>query len=550
VSEARPSPPFRKVVCIGLDGATFDVIDPLVAQGRLPTLSKLLNNGVRARLMSVVPPLSAPAWVSFMTGTNPGRHGVFHFRAMEEGKLGTDLVGSWAYRGRTIFDLASRAGLSVAAFRVPLTYPPWPLNGVMVSGFPTPEPLRTYSEPPEVGARIGPLLQLSGMRSMIADFDDQVDNFNFYLDRSTEALVELMSGGDFDLFCYVNSITDWIAHKFWRHSDPSAPGYEQRRIHDATPLEYFYERTDASLGALLEAAPQDALIAVLSDHGTGPRSPRRFNTNAWLAEEGLLVRAEGQQMRRLASKGLEWAKDVVPKKYWLWRHSPEVLRRSAGALRAYGGAVQWERSKTYGVRVDHHVDGVNVNLAGREPHGIVPERDYEAVRDEVIATARTVVDPTTGARVLEGAYRREELYDGEHSKLAPDVVLIADPAYEFGIGAERRVFSTVSVGRLGRSSATHRPDGILCLTGKGVRAGSDLGRAGLLDVPATLLWSLGLDVPETFDGRVLTDAFEDEVARAHPVTRVQAGHDDGDVGAYSAEEEEQLASHLQDLGYL
>jgi predicted AlkP superfamily phosphohydrolase/phosphomutase len=549
VTAAERAAPFRKVVCIGLDGATFDVIDPLVAQGRLPTLAKLLNNGARAQLASVVPPLSAPAWVSFMTGANPGRHGVFHFRAMEEGKLGAGLVGSWSYRGRTIFDLASRAGLRVAAFRVPLTYPPWPLNGVMVSGFPTPDPLRTYSEPPDVGARVGPLLKLGGMRSMVADFADQVENFDFYLDRSTEALVELM-GGDFDLFCYVNSITDWIAHKFWKYSDPTAPGYEERSLQDASPLEYFYERVDTSLGALLEAAPQDALIVVLSDHGTGPRSARRFNTNAWLSDEGLLVRAEGQRARRLASKGLEWAKDVVPKKYWLWRHSPEVLRRSAGALRAYGGAIEWGASKTYGVRVDHHVDGVNVNLAGREPHGSVPERDYEAVRDEVIAKARALADPKTGARVLEGVYRREELYEGEHAQLAPDVVLVADPAYEFGIGAERNVFSTVSEARLGRSSATHRPDGILCLAGAGVRSGTDLGRAHLIDVPATLLWSLGLDVPESFDGRVLTDAFEEELARSHPVTRAQGGHDDGDVGAYSPEEEEQLAAHLQDLGYM
>jgi predicted AlkP superfamily phosphohydrolase/phosphomutase len=541
--------PFPKVVCVGLDGATFDVIDPLVAQGRLPTLAKLLNDGARAKLASVVPPLSAPAWVSFMTGANPGRHGIFHFRAMEEGKLGAGLVGSWSYRGRTIFDLASRAGLRVAAFRVPLTYPPWPLNGVMVSGFPTPDPLHTYSEPPQVGASIGPLLKLGGMRSMVAGFDDQVDNFDFYLDRSTEALTQLMAG-DFDLFCYVNSITDWIAHKFWRYSDSAAPGYEERRLHDASPLEYFYERTDESLAALLDAAPDDALVVVLSDHGTGPRSNRRFNTNAWLAEEGLLVRAGGQRARRLASQGLEWAKDVIPKKYWLWRHSPELVRRSAGTLRAYGGAIEWPRSRTYGVRVDHHVDGVNVNLVGREPRGSVPPPDYEIVRDEVIARARALLDPVTGRRVLEGAYRREELYEGAHAHLAPDVVLVLDPAYEFGLGAERRVFSDVSIARLGRSSATHRRDGILALSGAGVRAGADLGRADLIDVPATLMWSLGLDVPESFDGRVLTDAFDEPLTRAHPVTRAPDGFDDRDGGAYSAEEEEQLAAHLHDMGYM
>src|SRR5918911_5639420 len=157
------SRPFDKVICIGLDGATFDVIDPLVRRGRLPTLSGLLSAGTRAELRSTVPALSAPAWVSFMTGMNPGRHGVFHFRTMTRGALGSDLVGSWMYRGRKIFDEASRGGLRVSAFRVPMTYPPWPVNGVMVSGFPTPDPQTNFTYPETLGPRIGPLLRLTPM---------------------------------------------------------------------------------------------------------------------------------------------------------------------------------------------------------------------------------------------------------------------------------------------------------------------------------------------------------------------------------------------------
>jgi len=550
VSRAFPrNRPFSKVVCIGLDGATFDVIDPMVQQGRLPTLAKLMSTGARASLASTVPPLSAPAWVSFMTGANPGRHGIFHFRAMDNGKLGAGLVGSWAFRGATIFDHATRAGLKVVSFRVPMTYPAWPINGVMVSGFPTPDPQRTYSEPPEVGQGIGPLLELTPMRSMVAGLDEQVRNFDSYLDRSTEALVRLMRDEP-DLFCYVNSITDWVAHKFWRYSDPDAPGYEARRVRETSPLEYFYERTDESLGALIEAAPDDALVLVLSDHGTGRRSRRRFNTNAWLEETGLLARVPGQRARRAASSALEWAKDVVPKKYWLWQHSPKLVRRSAGALRAYGGAIDWTGARAYGVRVDHHVDGVNVNLAGREPRGSVAPEDYDRVRDEIVSEARRVVDPDSGEPVLRGAHRREDLYEGEHTHLAPDVVLELHPQFEFGVAAERRVFSDVRPARLGRSSATHRPEGILVLAGPGVRQSAELHGARLIDVPATLMWALGLDLPESFDGAVVTQAFEPGLVEAHPVVRGAAGTEHAERGAYSPEEEQRMAAHLQDLGYL
>ncbi len=291
--------PFRKVFCVGLDGATFDVIDPLIAKGKLPALEKLLASGTRARLASTVPPLSAPAWVSFMTGTNPGRHGVFHFRAMHEGTLGSSLVGSWAYRGRTIFDYASRAGLDVMAFRVPMTYPPWPLQGVMVAGFPTPDPRTNYSSPAEVAERIGPLVKLSPFKAMMANLDAQIDNIDYYLERSTEALVHLAAERNADLFCYVNSATDWIAHKFWRYSDPRAPGYEPRPTDRGTLLESFYEKVDASLGALLEEAADDALVIVLSDHGTGPLTEKRFNTNAWLEELEL-------RQTSMARRGVAW----------------------------------------------------------------------------------------------------------------------------------------------------------------------------------------------------------------------------------------------------
>lgn len=541
------SAPFRKVVCVGLDGATFDVIDPMVERGKLPTLGRLLASGTRANLASTVPPLSAPAWVSFMTGMNPGRHGIFHFRSMESGALGASLVGSWTYRGRTIFDQASSAGLKVTSFRVPMTYPPWPVNGLMVSGFPTPDPKTNFSEPPEKGPELGSLFKHGVARGLAPSVEDQIANFTYYLDRSTEALVDNLKNSDVDLFCYVNSVTDWIAHKFWRFSDPTAPGYEP--FGDGNLLEQFYEKTDASLGAILDAAA-DALVIVLSDHGTGKRTLARVNTGAWLKGLGLLMPASRAQGRDLASKAVQLAKDVLPKKYWIWRHTPGAIRKGVGNLMAEAESYDHVRSEAFPVPIDHHVEGVNVNLAGRQEEGMVPESEYEAMRDRIIAAAMDLKDPKTGEPVLEGAHRREDIYEGEHVGLAPDVILLLKPVYEFGASPGGAVFGDVSVNRVKRSSATHRPDGILVMAGPNVTAGRDLGRADLIDVPATILWALGLEVPSDVDGRVLVECFDQALVKAHPVRRSNSGETSGPTGAYSAEEEEQLAAHLSDLGYI
>jgi predicted AlkP superfamily phosphohydrolase/phosphomutase len=319
----------------------------------------------------------------------------------------------------------------------------------------------------------------------------------------------------------------------------------------------FYEKTDASLGALLKEAPSDALVIVMSDHGTGPRTQRRFNTNAWLASLGILIRSEVRG-RLWLSALVRQAKQAVPNKtslkQWLWQTAPSLrglLRKSAGGLSSYGRGMDCTRSKAYRMTLHDHVEGVNVNLLGREPQGIVAPADYEEVRDALIREANATVDPATGDNVFQAVFKREELYEGEYADRAPDVILVLKPDFEFGLGSGRQIFSTVSVSRLTRSSATHRPEGILAIAGPKV-ATEALGDARLIDVPATILWALGLPIPKGVDGRVLTEAFDPELVAEWPIRTGEGepAHEASSTGAYSSEEEEQLAAHLEDLGYI
>jgi predicted AlkP superfamily phosphohydrolase/phosphomutase len=162
-----------------------------------------------------------------------------------------------------------------------------------------------------------------------------------------------------------------------------------------------------------------------------------------------------------------------------------------------------------------------------------------------------MTDPATGRRLFHAVHKREELYQGAHAHLAPDVVLILDPEeHEFGTGSGKKgVFSRVPASHLGHSSATHRPDGILAMAGPGVRTG-ELEGIQLIDVPATILWALGLEVPDEMDGRVLTEAFWSELAESFPIRHGAAATQESESSAFTAEEEEQMTAHLRDLGYL
>ena len=155
-----------RTLLLGLDGVTFDVVDPLIARGAMPTLAGLATRGVRARLRSTCPPVSAPAWVTFLTGKHPGKHGVFNFQNLDARRysgFSERLVNSSYFRGGTRLDHLGRlGGIRSLAYRIPMTYPAWEIpGGGVVSGPPLPDRRRTYAAPSSVEADLGPASPLS-----------------------------------------------------------------------------------------------------------------------------------------------------------------------------------------------------------------------------------------------------------------------------------------------------------------------------------------------------------------------------------------------------
>src|SRR5215813_2846442 len=127
-----------KVVILGLDGATFDLILPWVQSGKLPHFAQLLHQGISGRLRSTVPPMSPPAWNSFMTGKNPGKHGIFDFTGRKPQSYETSFINAAWRRAPDFWQYLTEAGKRIAVLSVPFTYPPEKVNGIMISGFDAP----------------------------------------------------------------------------------------------------------------------------------------------------------------------------------------------------------------------------------------------------------------------------------------------------------------------------------------------------------------------------------------------------------------------------
>src|SRR6266513_3118045 len=121
-----------------------------MAEGSMPNLAKLVNAGVSGKLESVLPPITPPAWTSFMTGKNPGKHGIFHFVEAGVDSYEMDYANGGSRRSPTVWKLLNSAGFSTGTMNIPFTFPPEPLDGFQISGLDTPSDTSQLTPPPEL----------------------------------------------------------------------------------------------------------------------------------------------------------------------------------------------------------------------------------------------------------------------------------------------------------------------------------------------------------------------------------------------------------------
>lgn len=551
-----------RVLVIGLDAATFRIIDPLLEQGRLPNLGRLMAEGASGPLRSTIPPLSPAAWVSAMTGRNPGRHGVFDFRHVDPNELHgrkPTFVRSQEYAGSTVFDLLGGAGMRVGAFYIPLTYPAWPVNGVMVSGPITPDHRRAYTYPEALSERLGEIARHISP-SHLENFDERAfrDELAWDTERHFEIGLQLLEEeGPFDLFWFHLHSLDSAQHRFWKYLEPGGAGQPESRGDGradsglAGTIEQLYGLADRGLGRLLERIGPDSLALVVSDHGARAKGATQVRFNAWLQAEGFLRfsagEANGGRFRRLYRRLVRrfpgrWRKKVRSR-------LPQELQERIG--RDSGERVDWQATRAYFFPMADPFGGVTINLAGRQPRGSVPPEEYERVRSQVRERLSDLNDPATGRRVVKSLYRKEEVFSGPYTDRAPDLLFEIDEHFH----PESRLdgpWIGAGAPAAGKSwSGVHAMEGILVAWGEGILRGAPVEGAQLIDLAPTLLYALGLPIPEDVDGRALQAIFTGEFAASH---ELKYGAPLGPVrereGRIAQGEEAAMLERLRSLGYI
>jgi predicted AlkP superfamily phosphohydrolase/phosphomutase len=537
----------KRVVVIGWDGATFDVAKPLMAQGRMPHLAALLARGVHGPLCSTVPPVTPVAWTSFATGASPGRHGVCDALTLDPKTHEVRFVSAAQRRLPPIWRILSDRGRPAGAVNVPVTWPPDPVDGFVIPGMFTPSHVEEFTFPPEIRPEVEAKFGTCRESPMLdPDPAKYLANLLAGVDARCELTLWLMARKPLDYFCSVFMESDRVQHFFWGYRDPAHP----RHAELGQAIEQVYERLDAALGRIVAAAGPDAAVGIVSDHGAGPLK-RAIFLNRWLMDQGLLV-LSGDLARTLAGRrppsGLRRfvaaaAKAVLPASV------VEARRKARSAEHArinnlFSSIVDWQRSACVSEGI---AGGIFFNEA------VVSPADRPALVARLKEGLTAIVDPETGARPFMSVHAREELYQGEGTPNAPDVVTLCGPGYQVLVPHEIALYAQDAPTGLfagHKWSGRHEQYGVFALAGPGIAAGVELADAAMPDVTPTLLHALGEAPTEAMDGRVLAGAFTAETLAARPVAAAVSGATAtaaaiGDDAGTAA-----LAEELSDLGYM
>lgn len=549
-----------ETLVIGLDAACESVLGPLRRDGTIPNLAGLFESGVSAPLDSQLPPWTPSAWPTLFTGVNPGKHGVFDFLRFDG--YDWDVVDRHDVREHSCWELLDQHGHTSVVVNVPVTHPAPGVDGAVIPGYTA--PAEPTCHPPGILADLREALgeyHVSGPVDEPPDREARLERYR-RLARSRGAAFRYLADRFDPEFGFLQfQQTDHVFHE--------CPG-------DEGAVRAVYQAVDRAIGTVLEACDPDVTV-IVSDHGMGEYHGYEFRVNEFLREHGYVETRRGGGMPSwvtaadpsgeatgdgrtgrglpasvaegisrggraaltravrasaaagLTSQRLGWLLRRLGLADTVLEHVPTEAVREGTERVDFAASTAYMRSRTE--------LGVRLNLAGREPDGVVPPADYDEVRQGLIDLFREVETPD-GELLFDAVHPREAVYHGPYLEAAPDVVLV--PAgFDHHLTASLRGSTFADTGPLW----DHRFQGTIAFHGDGIDTTADLSGAELLDVAPTVLATLGVPRSDRMDGHVLPVTEPAGVERYPPFHAAQPQSPEERAG-------EGVERQLADLGYL
>jgi len=549
-----------KVFIIGLDGAAFDIIHPLIERGKLHNIAALMANGSYSRLGSTIPPISPVAWTSFATGKNPGKHGIYDFLGRLPNSYGMRLNNANIRCSEPIWNLLSKAGKKVGIINVTMSYPPDKVNGFMISGMDTPSDNTPFTYPSglykELKKKFG---------KHIFTFQDRApERFDEGIEKSINSIHEeiqyrsniteyLMKTFSWDFFVTVFLASDAISHFCWKYMDVNHPQYDSKLAGKyGSAINNVYEKLDDAVGRLVNSLGEDTTIIILSDHGFGPVHTV-FYINKWLCDMGYLKfkeKFDNKRSYRMFPSLRKGLKKFLPEQFLGKFEELRKFRTINPWL-----DINWSETRAFS---EGTCGPIFINLKGREPGGVVnPGSEYDQLRIQIISDLMKFKASEGNDSIVRKVYKKEDIFHGNFVHRAPDLLIELNSGYE-SAGKFQRVLHGGELKHdcLFQSdgwSGNHRSDGVLIIKGPQIKKARKIIGAEIIDIAPTALYLMGLPVPKDMDGKILKKIVDDDYLNKNPVTfsvTDETGIHGPEENFYSQEDEKKVKERLRNLGYM
>ncbi|MBI2626200.1 MAG: alkaline phosphatase family protein [Candidatus Nealsonbacteria bacterium] len=500
-----------KIIVFGIDGGTWILLKPLAERGDLPAFKKIMDSGSYGTLMSSIPCRSSTSIISFYTGKNPGKWGGLDFSCFDCDVVRYDKIRE---RSQAIWETLGKYGLKSAILNLPTTYPPTPIEGVMLSGFSMSEK-DDYTYPKEFKEMVRGfhseretfLKLISGQQTM----ENENELFNLYLRTAKQRyqiIKDIIRNKDFNFSMFWIDESDALQHDFWGKG---------------SYLLTFFKEIDKNLQDIMENNPDSNLI-IMSDHGFDAVPIYEFYPKTWLEKEGYL-KMKGTIIHRFAAKLANSLIIRLPSNYrykyigFIFYMLKKIKGLAIKRKKAENQPIKVERnwrlkkhsseSKAIGVdwsktmAVNHDFWGIKIikeNL----------NRNYEELRSEIIGKMKELRDKN-GEKIIKYVWKREEIFHGQDVSKFPDIAYLPASKFlptgflPFSITKKIKIPRGVRVSTGGHMIIR---EGIFLAVGPNIKKTGDIGELNVLDLAPTILSVFGIPVPADMDGRILKEIIQ------------------------------------------
>lgn len=496
----------NQCLIVGMDGASMDLIEKWVKEGKLPTIKKIINAGTTCRLKTTIPPLTPCAWSSFMTGKNPGKHGIYDFFYLDD-ENNIKLNSSKNRKSLDIWDYLGENSFKSFIFNVPFTYPPKKINGFLVTDFTTPSEKVDFTYPHNLKGEI--LNKYPNFRfSEESKYSERkIDKIKFsedmmdLADMQFELFSDLIKKDDFDFSMIVFMLTDHAQHWYWKYMDKNHPEYTKDGEFKDVVMKA-YEKIDHFLGKLMEMCPEHNII-IISDHGAGPYY-KDVSINKWLMDEGYLFLKTDNSLLKSVMKKIGVDKIIsVGLNIGLWsviKKFPVIKKFVLNRMILTYKDIDWSRTIAYSYGYYAPIY-FNTNK-------IKNQKDKNGIEVEIIEKLMELKEPFSDKPLIKKVWKKSDLYSGNENKKMPDIILNMGN-FTYGssstfLFSSNTIFSDPKTFK----SGDHAIYGIFMAYGPDFKEGEIIENAEIYDIAPTVLHMFDIPVPFDMDGRVLKEIFK------------------------------------------